>query len=49
MQCGDIAMKPGYPLEDGNLIPDLRTNGSVVCAEADVLEKMNLPRMIRSA
>ena len=25
VQCDDIAMRLGYLLEDGNLVPDLRT------------------------
>ena len=38
MHCDDIAMRPGHFLENGNLVPNLRMSGSVVCAETDRLK-----------
>ena len=35
VQGYDIAMRLGYLLEDGNLVPDLGTIGSAVCAGED--------------
>ena len=39
MQRDDIAMRLGNLLEDGNLVPNLRTIRLVVCMEADKLKK----------
>lgn len=41
VQGHDIAMGVRYPLEDGNLIPDLGMIGSAVYARVD--REMNLP------